>query len=158
MSAMRAFNVFDAPVPAVEDEPDGYKGGEVEFREQIGARTMTGKVYELPPGQALCPYHWETNEEWMLVLQGRIKVRHPHGEDELGPGDVVAFPAGPDGAHKTTAVGDETARVVFFATFNFPAIAIYPDSDKLAAWTGDEDDYVLVRRGSRLAYYDGELG
>jgi uncharacterized cupin superfamily protein len=155
MTAMRAFNVFGADVPTVEGEPEGYKGGEVEFRDEIGARTMTGKVYELPAGQALCPYHWETNEEWMLVLTGRMQIRHPHGEVEVGPGDIVAFPPGPEGAHKTTAVED--ARVVFIATFNYPAIAVYPDSNKLGAWTGDEDDYVLVRRGSRLDYYDGEL-
>ena len=155
---MRAFNVFDTPVPIREDEPEGYKGGEVEFRDEIGARRLTGKVYELPAGQALCPYHWETDEEWMLVLSGRVLVRHPEGEDEVGPGDIVAFPAGPEGAHKTTAVGEQSARVVFIATFSIPAIAVYPDSDKIGAWSGNEDDYVLVRRGSRLDYYDGELG
>ena len=54
------------------DDPEGYRGGVVNFKEAIGARTMTGKLFELPPGQALCPYHWETDEEWLLVLQGRL--------------------------------------------------------------------------------------
>jgi len=155
---MRAFNVFDAPIEYDESEPEGYRGGVARFTEAIGARAMTGKVFEIPPGQALCPYHWETDEEWLLVLSGRLKVRHVSGEDEVGPGDLVAFPAGPAGAHKTTTIGEETARIVFLATFNYPAVAVYPDSDKIGVWTGDEDDYVLVRRGSRLDYYDGELG
>jgi uncharacterized cupin superfamily protein len=154
---MRVFNVFETKVEIDPSEPEGYRGGAVEFRDAIGARTMTGKLYELLPGQALCPYHWETDEEWLLVLDGRLKVRHPDGEHEVGPGDLVAFPAGPEGAHKTTNIGDGSARFVFLSTFKYPAVAYYPDSDKLGVWTGDEDMHVMVRRGSRLDYYDGEL-
>ena len=118
---------------------------------------MTGKLFTLEPGQALCPYHWETDEEWLLVLSGRLMVRHPDGEDEVGPGDLTAFPAGPAGAHKTTNVGDDTARFIFLSTRNLPAVAVYPDSQKIGVWTGDEDLHVLVRKGTRLDYYDGEL-
>lgn len=47
-------------------------------------------VYALPPGQAICPYHYENpEEEWLLVLDGRPTLRHPGGEDELQPWDVV---------------------------------------------------------------------
>jgi hypothetical protein len=38
-------------------------------------------------------------------------------------------------------------------------VAVYPDSDKLAVYTHDGVDEVLVRRGepsSHLDYYDGE--
>lgn len=154
---MRVFNVFNAEVTYDPEDPPGYHGGAVEFREEIGARTMTGKVFELPPGEALCPYHWETDEEWLLVLSGRLMVRHPDGEGEVGPGDLTAFPAGPEGAHKTTNIGDETARFIFLSTRNLPAVAVYPDSQKVGVWTGDEDLHVLVRKGSRLDYYDGEL-
>jgi uncharacterized cupin superfamily protein len=154
---MRVFNVFDTQVELDPSEPEGYRGGAVEFRDAIGARTMTGKLFALEPGQALCPYHWETDEEWLLVLEGRLKVRHPDGEDEVGPGDLTAFPAGPEGAHKTTNVGEETARFIFLSTRNLPAIAYYPDSEKIGVWTGDESMHVMVRRGSRLDYYDGEL-
>src|SRR5262245_54962998 len=67
---MRVFNLHDATVEYDPSDPDGYRGGAVNFKDAIGARTMTGKLFELPPGQALCPYHWETDEEWLLVLQG----------------------------------------------------------------------------------------
>jgi uncharacterized cupin superfamily protein len=154
---MRVFNVFDAEVAYDDSDPEGYRGGMFNFKEAIGARTMTGKLFELPPGQALCPYHWETDEEWLLVLRGRLLVRHVDGEQEVGPGDLMAFPGGPEGAHKTTAVGDETARFIFLSTQNFPAVAYYPDSDKVGVWTGDPEMHVLVRRGSRLGYYEGEV-
>ena len=88
--------------------------------------------------------------------EGRLKVRHPDGETEIGPGDLTAFPAGPEGAHKTTAVGDEPARFIFLSTHNLPAVAYYPDSDKVGVWTGDRDMHVMVRRGENLDYYDGE--
>jgi uncharacterized cupin superfamily protein len=154
---MKAFNAYDATVEYDEADPDGYRGGAFDFKAAIGARTMTGKLFELPPGQALCPYHWETDEEWLILLHGRLRVRHPDGEDEIRAGDVVAFPGGPEGAHKTTAVGDEPARFIFLSTHNFPAVAVYPDSDKIGVWTGDPDLHVMVRKGSRLDYYDGEV-
>jgi uncharacterized cupin superfamily protein len=157
MSAMKAFNVNDATFEYDDADPEGYRGGMVHLKDRIGARTMTGKLFELPPGQALCPYHWETDEEWLILLEGRLRVRHPEGEDEIGPGAIVAFPAGPEGAHKTTTVGEQTARFIFLSTANMPGVAVYPDSDKIGVWTGDPDLHVLVRRGSRLDYYEGEV-
>ena len=80
-------------------------------------------------------WHYEYGaEEWALVLAGRPTLRHPRGEDELEPGDVVCFPDGPDGAHKLTNRAEETARVMILSTFSRPAVAIYPDSDKLGVW------------------------
>jgi uncharacterized cupin superfamily protein len=156
MSGMRVFNVNDAQVEYDDSDPEGYRGGAVNFKAAIGARTMTGKLFELPPGQALCPYHWETDEEWLILLEGRLRVRHPEGEDEIGPGSIVAFPAGPDGAHKTTTVGDEPARFIFLSTHNFPALAVYPDSGKVGVWNRAGDINLMVREGTQLPYYDGE--
>jgi uncharacterized cupin superfamily protein len=154
---MRAFNVFDAPVTYDESDPDGYRGGVARFTEAIGASAMTGKVFELPPGQALCPYHWETDEEWLLVLEGRVRVRHPEGEDEVGPGDLVCFPAGPAGAHKTSNAGEGTVRLIFLSTHNMPSLAVYPDSDKVGVWMGEPELHVMVRRGENRDYYEGEV-
>jgi hypothetical protein len=39
---------------------------------------------------------------------------------------------------------------------NTPAASVYPDSDKVAIWTGNDADNVLVRRSSAVAYWDGE--
>jgi uncharacterized cupin superfamily protein len=157
---MRKFNVFDASFEYDETDPEPYRAGAKRFGPEIGASRLGATVYELPPGQALCPYHYESEEEWLLVVQGQLTVRHPEGEDVLGPGDVTAFPAGPAGAHKTTNHGTETVRMVMFATNDPIGYAVYPDSDKIAFW-GDSSDpadrFVRVRRGEKLEYYDGEL-
>jgi uncharacterized cupin superfamily protein len=156
---MRSFNVFAAEFSYDDADPDGYRAGARRFGPDIGAGRMGATVYELPPGQALCPYHYESEEEWLLVLQGQLTLRHPDGDDVLGPGDITAFPVGPAGAHKTTNHGDETVRLVMFATTDPIGYCVYPDSDKIAFWgdSSDERDHsVRVRRGETLPYYDGE--
>jgi len=37
-----------------------------------------------------------------------------------------------------------------------PAATVYPDSDKVAVWTGNADDNVIARRSLSLDYWDGE--
>ena len=157
---MHTFNVFDGQVEFEEGEPDGYRAGSHRFGPAIGGKRMGATLYELPPGQALCPYHYESEEEWLLVLQGQVTLRHPEGEDVLGPGDITAFPPGPAGAHKTTNSGSETVRMLMFSTLDPIGYCVYPDSDKIAFWgdsSDERDRFVRVRRGSRLDYYDGEL-
>jgi uncharacterized cupin superfamily protein len=157
---MRKFNVFDASAKYDSSDPEGYRAGGNRFGPKIGAVRMGATVYELPPGQALCPYHYESEEEWLFVLQGEVTLRHPEGEDVLGPGDITAFPVGPAGAHKTTNNGTETVRMVMFATVDPIGYAVYPDSNKIAFWSDSSDpaDHrVRVRRGENLDYYDGEL-
>src|SRR3954470_4073440 len=102
---MRTFNVFDAEMTYDAADPEPYRSGGNRFGPKIGAGRLGATVYELPPGQAVCPYHYESEEEWLLVLHGRVTVRHPEGEDVLGPGDVTAFPVGPAGGHKATNDG-----------------------------------------------------
>jgi uncharacterized cupin superfamily protein len=141
------------------EDPEGYKAGMSRFGASIGASMLGATVYELPPGQSVCPYHYEYgNEEWALILQGRPTLRHPSGEEAVAPMDVICFPNGPEGAHKFTNETDETVRVMLLSTRNDPAIAVYPDSDKIGAWAGPgfEQDHVLVRRESHVEYYDRE--
>jgi uncharacterized cupin superfamily protein len=144
-------------VPEYEpDDPDGYRAGMARFGPAIGASQLGASLYELPPGQSICPYHYEyPEEEWLVVLSGRVTLRHPGGEQELGAGDVVCFPPGPDGAHTVTCSGDEPARVLMASTKQTPAIAVYPDSDKVAIFPGDDRDRLMMRRDT-LDYWDGE--
>jgi len=154
---VKVFNVFAAPVEYEKDDPDGYHAGMNRFGAQVGASMLGGSVYELPLGQSVCPYHYEYgNEEWLIVLEGPVILRHPEGEEELGRGDVVCFPVGPEGAHKVTNRGDEVARVLMVSTRFEPAVAIYPDSDKLGVWPGDMRDHLLTRRSSGVDYWEGE--
>jgi uncharacterized cupin superfamily protein len=156
---MRKFNVFTPQPEYDSSDPDGYRAGRDSFGSKIGAEQIGASVYELPPGQSVCPYHYEHgDEEWLIVLSGRPTVRHPDGEEELEPGDVVCFPAGPDGAHKVTnaAGGAEPARVLMVSTANLPAVAVYPDSGRVGVFTEDKRDDALFRRDDAVGYYEGE--
>jgi uncharacterized cupin superfamily protein len=154
---MKSFNIFDATFEYDDEDPDGYRGGYNRFGPKIGAQKIGGTVYELPPGQSLCPYHYEYDEEWLIVLEGEVVIRHPEGEDVLRAGDATAFPIGPTGAHKASNATDTPARFLMLSTKVDPAVAVYPDSGKIAVWTGNDDEHVMTRLGTRIDYYDGEL-
>ena len=154
---MQRANLNSLEVEYDDQDPEGYRAGMARFGPSIGAVTLGASIYELPPGQSICPYHYEyPEEEWLIVLEGRPTLRHPQGEDELEQGDVVCFPEGPEGAHKVTNRTDETAKVLMFSTRTNPAVAVYPDSDKIGIWTGNDADHVIVRRASNVEYYAGE--
>ena len=154
---MRRFKLDAAEPEYDETDPEGYHAGMDRFGPKIGATQLGASVYELPPGQSICPYHYEyPEEEWLWVLSGRVDVRTPDGEEELGSLEVVCFPTGPEGAHKVTNRHQETARVVMFSTKARVAVAVYPDSGKMLASTGNPDDRMMVRRESAVDYDDGE--
>ena len=158
MSDLRRVNLFRVPVEESSERPGGYHLAFARLAPQIGATLIGATVYELPPGQSSFPYHYEYGcEEWLLVVGGRPTLRHPEGEDELEPGDLVCFPEGPGGAHKVTNRTGETARIVILSTKGEPAVAVYPDSDKIGIWSGNEADDVMVRRESGVDYWDREL-
>lgn len=140
-------------------DPEGFRAGMFRAGPLLGARQLGASVYELPPGQAICPYHYEYGEEeWLLVLSGRPVLRHPGGEDVLEPWDLVVFPTGPDGAHAVRNETAETVRVLMFSTVVVPSASAYPDSGKVGVWTGFKDEDLMARRTSAVDYYDGEIG
>ena len=162
---MRRANLFsleiprgDGPGDGPSDEPPGYDAQQVQVGQLIGSTLLGATIYELPPGQSNCPYHYEYgNEEWLIVIAGRPSLRHPLGEDVLVAGDVVCFPEGPSGAHKLTNRTGETVRFAILSTKQSPAVAVYPDSDKLAVWRlGDSGERLITRRSSAVDYWDGE--
>jgi uncharacterized cupin superfamily protein len=151
---MRTFNIFRPDFEYDASDPEGFRGGYDRFGPKIGASRMGATVYELPAGQALCPYHYESDEEWILVLEGHPSVRHPEGTDVLDPGDAAAFPVGPEGAHKVFNSTSETVRFLMFSTKDPVWYTVYPDSNK-AQW-GNGRERSIVRLGENLDYYDGE--
>jgi hypothetical protein len=53
---------------------------------------------------------------------------------------------------------EQPARLIMFSSSREPAVAVYPDSDKIGVWPGDNGDTVMLRRGDgRVPYYDGEV-
>jgi hypothetical protein len=70
------------------------------------------------------------------MLEGELVRRLPDGEHRLSRGDIVTFPAGGDGARTVTNRGSNAAQIVMFSSGRTPAVAVYPDSDKIAVWPG----------------------
>jgi len=154
---MAKFNVFTGKVPKDKSDPEGYHAGMARFGNRIGGRLIGGSLYELPPGQSICPYHFEYgDEEWLIVLQGRPTLRRPRGRQRLDPGDVVCFPPGPEGAHKVTNRTKETVRVLMVSTKNEPSVAVYPDSDKVGVWPAGKESLMLRRKDGNVDYWEGE--
>ena len=140
-------------------DPEGFRSGMFRFGPEVGAQQTGASVYELPPGQAVCPYHYEyAEEEWVLALEGRPSVRTPEGTEQIEPFDVVFFPRGPAGAHQIRNDTDSTVRILMWSTVVYPAATAYPDSDKIAVWTGDKAENVMVQRSSNVDYFHGEGG
>jgi uncharacterized cupin superfamily protein len=154
---MERVNISDPTFGYDPDDPEGFKVGMFRFGAQLGAKQTGTSVYEIPPGQAVCPYHYEYGEEeWLLVLEGRPSARTPDGVQELEPYDVMFFPMGAAGAHQVRNDGEETARVMMWSTVVTPTATAYPDSDKVAIWTGVKEEDVMVVRSSNVEYFHGE--
>jgi uncharacterized cupin superfamily protein len=156
---MKRINIAAPEFEYDETDPEGFRSGMVRPGPGWGAKQLGTSVYEIPPGQALCPYHYEyAEEEWLLVLIGGPTLRDPDGEAELEPWDMLMFETGPAGAHAIYNRTDEPVRVMMWSTVRQPAITVYPDSDKIAAWTGNRDDDVIVPRSAGVGYFHGEGG
>jgi uncharacterized cupin superfamily protein len=154
---MRRVNIESPQFEYDDDFPEGFRAGLHRLGGSLGAERIGTSVYELPPGQSICPYHYEYGEEeWLIVLEGRPTLRHPEGSDQLDTWDVVCFPRGPAGAHRVQNDSDETVRVLMYSEVALPTATVYPDSGKIGVWTGNTDDNVMVRKESRVGYYDGE--
>lgn len=155
---MRRINIAAPQFEYDDEDPDGFRSGMARLGKLLGGAKESGiSVYELQPGQAICPYHYECGEEeWLLVLEGTPTLRHPEGSDRLEPWDVVFFEKGPAGAHGVRNETDEPVRVLMFGTVVVPTASVYPDSDKVGVWTGDPEADVIVRRASKVDYFDGE--
>ena len=131
--------------------------GRLDVAELLHAAGFVMFVYDLEPGKSSSPYHYEYEEEWLLVLEGEILLRTPEGERTVGRGELVCFPPGPAGAHKTTNASAAPARVLMFSSAHEPAVAVYPDSDKIGVWPGREEDKVMLHRADGdVDYWDGE--
>jgi uncharacterized cupin superfamily protein len=151
-------NVFSGEFEYDPDDPEGYRAGMAQVGKAAGAQELAIKLFEVPPGETLCPYHYEYVEEWLLVLDGVVMVRTPAGEQPADRGELVRFAAGPEGAHKLTNRGDQPARLLMFSSSREPSVAVYPDGDKIGVWVpGGADNVMLRRSDGNVEYYDGEV-
>jgi uncharacterized cupin superfamily protein len=148
-------NLYDVSVEANPSDPAGYRPRSARFGPLIGAEQLGGTVYELDPGDSICPYHYENvEEEMLLVLTGTPTLRDPDGEHALVEGDLVFFGLGPEGAHKVTNRTDAVVRVLMLSTMPEHRISIcsYPDSGKVGVFPPGK----MFRLEDAVGYWDGE--
>jgi uncharacterized cupin superfamily protein len=108
-----------------------------DLTEPLGACVIGATVFEIKPGYTRGPYHFHDGvEEWMYVVSGEPVLRDPSGERSLEPGTLVAFQAGPDGAHTVAGPG----RIVMFSVgargWGEAFTSVYPDADKIGGKPG----------------------
>jgi len=156
---MRRVNLSEPDLELDDADPPGFQALMHRFGPSLGASRTGASLYELPPGEALCPYHFEYGEdEWVLVLSGSPTLRDPDGTHELRALDVVFFPPGPDGAHQLRNDSAEPARILMWSTIVYPGATVYPDSDKIGIWPDEtKRDHILVERSSGVDYFHGEI-
>jgi uncharacterized cupin superfamily protein len=145
---MDAINIFSAENPE----------GRIAVAHAVGSAATAMFIYDLAPGQSQSPYHYEYEEEWVLVVDGTVAVLTPDGEHVLERGDLVCFPSGPAGAHKLMNQSDTSARTLMFSSSRVPAVSVYPDSNKIGVWPGNEVDELVFRRDTAVPWSDGEEG
>ena len=145
---MDRINLFSAESPE----------GRVDVGQAVGSTETLMFIYDLEPGQSSSPYHYEYAEEWLLVVDGTVVVRAPDGEHTLERGDLVRFAPGPAGAHKVMNRSSSPARTLLFSSSRAPAVSVYPDSDTIGVFPGDEADDLVFERRSAVPWAHGEEG
>jgi uncharacterized cupin superfamily protein len=147
--------VFDEP-----REHQGFRCLRARLGRQAGCERLGLSLWELPPGEAAYPYHHHlTEEELVIVLEGRPGLRTPDGWRDLEEGEVVAFSRGEHGGHQLVNHSDEVVRFLAFSTSGEPDVVIYPDSGKLGASERLPEGGGLrkmFRMADAVDYFEGE--
>jgi uncharacterized cupin superfamily protein len=152
-------NVFEPDF----DEPreqEGFRALRARIGYQLGCERLGASVWELEPGEAAYPFHYHlSEEELVMVLDGRPSLRTPEGWRILETGEAVSFARGERGAHQLVNRGSERVRFLAISTNGEPDLVIYPDSAKLGAAErlpagGGFRKY--FRLDSEVDYYDRE--
>jgi uncharacterized cupin superfamily protein len=116
-------NLFEPSWDAERDDPP-FRWRRARLGRQAGARDLGASLFELRPGGATFPLHAHfANEELLVVLAGRPTLTGSDGSArELETGELVACPAGREGAHRLDNKTDEPARVLIVSTMRAPEI------------------------------------
>jgi uncharacterized cupin superfamily protein len=138
------------------DAPPGHNFTATSLTEGFGAVATGMGVYEIAPGNASWPYHFEAaEEEWLIVIEGELTLRTPAGETVLRAGDVACFPAGATGAHAVRNHTDAPVRYVMPSTnARYGGAAVYPDSGKVRVSAPGFDHRGQL--GEPVEYWEGE--
>ncbi|HEY8315306.1 MAG TPA: cupin domain-containing protein [Gaiellaceae bacterium] len=124
-------NIWD---DAWGEQEEDWSGGGARSKRLVPRGPLLGaSLYELERGNFMIFHFHHGSEELLLVLRGRPTLRTLAGERQLEEGEVVHFPAGPEGAHEIRNDTDERIRYVVAGTRISPEVVEYPDLKQLTA-------------------------
>jgi uncharacterized cupin superfamily protein len=110
------------------EQEEDWSGGGGRSKRLVGrGQELGASLYELGRGNFMIYHAHHGSEELLLVLRGRPTLRTPEGERRLEEGEVVHFPAGPEGAHGIRNDTDDVVRYVVAGIRVSPEIVEYPD-------------------------------
>ena len=152
----KVVNLLSWELEAYDDGPEGHRFRASPLGRELGASLTGFGVYELEPGEAAWPYHFELNEEeWLIVVAGEVTLRTPDGERILRVGDVACFPVGAPGAHAMRNAGASTARFAMPSSNSpYGDTCVYPESGKVKV-SGPGFQH-RGRLGEPVDYWEGE--
>jgi uncharacterized cupin superfamily protein len=128
-------SIYEPDWDAERDEPP-YRWRRSRIGRQTGARQLGASLFELPPGAVSFPLHIHyANEELLVVVAGAPTLRTLDAERRLKAGEVVACPAGREGAHLLRNDTDEPVRVLIVSTMHAPDVNEFPDTGEY--WVRD---------------------
>jgi uncharacterized cupin superfamily protein len=129
-------NIYE---PDYDVEHDGapYIWKRARLGRAAGSEKLGASLFAVPPGGATFPLHAHLhNEELLVVIAGTPTLRVVDAPERvLAPGDVVAFPAGRDGAHELRNDSAVAVSLLIVSTMLAPEINLFPDTNEL--WVRD---------------------
>ena len=142
------------------DAPTGFKARRARIGSELGSELIGASLWHLPPGEAAYPYHFHySDEEIVIVLDGRPSLRTPQGTRAMEEGEAVRFPVGEEGAHQLSNPTDEPVTFLAISSHGRPDIVVYPDSGKVGASERRVDGSGLrlfFRASDAVDYWAGE--
>jgi uncharacterized cupin superfamily protein len=128
-------NLYD-PAWDADRDADGLRWRRAFLGRQAGAEQLGASLFSVPPGGATFPLHAHlANEELLLVLSGRPTLITTTGERQLAEGEVAAFRAGREGAHRLENRTDAEVRLVLVSTMRAPEVNLMLEDG--TAWVRD---------------------
>jgi uncharacterized cupin superfamily protein len=148
-------------VPEEEWQEGRFGGRERDLGRAAGSLRIGLRREVISPGKQSGPLHAHmTEEEIFVVLRGRGTLLRGEKRVAVGPGDVVAFPAGTGVAHAFLANPEEELAYLSIGERNENEVIVYPDSGKLLVAgivDGEGRCHNRVGRLREADYYHGEL-
>lgn len=109
--------------------------------DMFGLTQFGVNIVQLPPGQASAQRHWhKLEDEFVMVLRGKLTLVSDAGEQEIGPGMVAGFKAGVADGHHLVNKTDQDAVCLEIGTRTETEECFYPDID-MHYGPGDEAGY-----------------